>query len=72
MKKFIVAFLVVVILIKFSPLVLASESEVQVIKLKPYNVNTEILKEEFSVFRVQYAVLWSILFAAMFIMIEAR
>ncbi|MBU0686329.1 MAG: hypothetical protein KKB81_00550 [Candidatus Margulisbacteria bacterium] len=46
--------------------------EVAVTEVKPYLIDTKILKDEFSVFRVQYAILWSFLFASMFIMLEAR
>ncbi|MBN2058344.1 MAG: hypothetical protein JW782_06080 [Candidatus Saganbacteria bacterium] len=47
-------------------------STVEVVRLKPYDVDTDILKEEFNVFKVQYAILWSLLFASTFVMLEAR
>jgi hypothetical protein len=50
----------------------SSESEIRVYKVKPYNINTKILKEEFDIFKIQYAILWSVLFASMFLMLEAR
>jgi hypothetical protein len=49
-----------------------TESEIQVYKVKPYHINTKILKEEFETFKIQYAILWSVLFASMFLMLEAR
>ena len=48
------------------------DSNIQVLKVKPYNIDTKILKDEFTVFRVQYAILWSVLFASMFVMLDAR
>lgn len=44
----------------------------EVIRIKPYDVDTQILKEEFDSFKVQYAILWSLLFASTFLMLEAR
>ncbi len=49
-----------------------SPQDLAVLKIKPYDINTEILKEEFNAFKIQYAILWSVLFAGMFIMVEAR
>ncbi|MBU1026670.1 MAG: hypothetical protein KKA31_02955 [Candidatus Margulisbacteria bacterium] len=49
-----------------------SQQNLAVLKMKPYDINTEILKEEFNAFKIQYAILWSVLFAGMFIMVEAR
>jgi hypothetical protein len=50
----------------------AGNEDVAVVRVKPYNVDTQILKDEFTVFRVQYAILWSVIFASIFIMVEAR
>lgn len=47
-------------------------STVEVIKVKPYDIDTDILKQEFDIFKVQYAILWSLLFASTFVMLEAR
>ena len=47
-------------------------TSLEVIKIKPYDVDTQILEEEFDTFKVQYAILWSLLFASTFLMLEAR
>lgn len=47
-------------------------STTEVVKVKPYDVDTQILKDEFNIFKVQYAILWSLLFASTFVMLEAR
>jgi len=47
-------------------------STVEVVKVRPYDIDTKILKEEFDIFKVQYAILWSLLFASTFVMLEAR
>ncbi|MBU0672970.1 MAG: hypothetical protein KJ732_08095 [Candidatus Margulisbacteria bacterium] len=58
--------------VDFYNTLLTNSSTIEVIKVKPYDVDTEILKEEFNVFKAQYAILWSLLFASTFILIEAR
>jgi hypothetical protein len=50
----------------------STDSKVEVVKVKPYDVDTAILQEEFNIFKVQYAILWSLLFASTFVMLEAR
>ncbi|MFC1540686.1 hypothetical protein ACFL4J_01455 [Candidatus Margulisiibacteriota bacterium] len=45
---------------------------IEVVSLKPYQVDTAILEQEFNTFKVQYAILWSLLFASTFLMLEAR
>jgi hypothetical protein len=47
-------------------------NSIEVISIRPYQVDTEILKEEFNTFKIQYAILWSLLFASTFLMLEAR
>ncbi len=50
----------------------AGSAPLETVKVKPYDINTAILKEEFGAFKVQYAILWSLLFASTFFMLEAR
>jgi len=57
--------------VKFLPLTITGTSEIEVVKVRPYNVNTKILKDEFQKFKVEYAILWSFLFATMFFMMTA-
>jgi hypothetical protein len=58
--------------VNFQYFPLNNTSSIEVIKMKPYNIDTQILKEEFNTFKVQYAILWSLLFASTFLMLEAR
>jgi hypothetical protein len=55
----------------FAPLIIG-DAEVEVIKVRPYNINTQLLKDEFRVFKVQYAILWSVLFASMFLAMSLK
>ena len=58
--------------VEFSHFAATPGATLEVIKIKPYDVDTQILKEEFDSFKVQYAILWSLLFASTFLMLEAR
>lgn len=58
--------------VKIDHALLCRTNSIEVISLRPYQVDTEILKEEFNTFKVQYAILWSLLFASTFFMLEAR
>ena len=58
--------------VKFLSQYTLNDSDLAVFKVKPYMANTELLRDEFHVFKVQYAILWSIIFASLFAMIEAR
>jgi hypothetical protein len=57
--------------VRFIPLTEIGSSEIEVIKVRPYNINTRVLKKEFQAFRTQYAILWSLLFASIFLTLEA-
>lgn len=58
--------------VKFIALDQLLNSDIEVFKVAPYNIDTKILRDEFKVFRIQYAILWSVLFASMFVMLDAR
>ncbi|NQT30337.1 MAG: hypothetical protein HQ596_07175 [Candidatus Saganbacteria bacterium] len=58
--------------VKFLSKYTLNDSDLAVFKVKPYVANTELLRDEFHVFKIQYAILWSIIFASLFAMIEAR
>lgn len=42
------------------------------IKIEPLQIDTEKIREEFSVFRVQYLILWTMLFASIYYAILSR
>lgn len=46
--------------------------KIKVFKIKPYDINLEGLKQEFKLFKLQYAILWSLIFASLFVMVEAK
>jgi hypothetical protein len=58
--------------VRFHSFYQISNSEIELLKVKPYDFDTKILMEEFNKFKIQYAILWSCLFASMFIMLKAR
>jgi len=59
-------------IIEFTNLIDQTTAEIEIIKIKPYDVDTETLKSEFNSFKLQYAILWSVLFASTFLLVEMR
>jgi hypothetical protein len=58
--------------ITFHNTLMTLNSTIEVVRVKPYDIDTKILKDEFAVFKIQYAILWSLLFASTFVLLEAR
>lgn len=56
--------------VKFLSLSQLGTSEVEMVTVKPYDINTKILKDEFQTFKIQYAILWSLLFASVFFVLD--
>jgi hypothetical protein len=46
--------------------------DIEKISISPQNVETKKIKEEFSVFRLQYLALWTMLFAGVYYAIKSR
>lgn len=57
--------------VKFLSLTESGTAEIEIVKVKPYDINTKVLKDEFQIFKIQYAILWSFLFASIFLTLEA-
>ncbi|MFH1386393.1 MAG: hypothetical protein ABIH50_01845 [bacterium] len=52
--------------------VIPLDGRTKIIKIVPYEVNTKILKDEFEVFRVQYAIIWTLLGAGLIYAVAKR
>jgi len=52
--------------------VLPLDSRTKLIKVSPYKVDTKILRDEFRIFRIQYVIIWTVLFSAVIYAIANR
>lgn len=48
------------------------DSKTRIIKISPYEVDTKSLRDEFRAFKVQYAVIWTLLGAALIYTVASR